>query len=173
MNETSKWIIGTFLTVATALTAGAYKVATEWSAQSKELGRIESDNSHLSLRNAELSKEIESLKGQLDAFRGSTNTSQSEVARLKDLLQRSDRALELANAAVSRAENRINQLAMVADSSTRCAPYRKEISDLEEELAGGTLVFVEEKMDPARKAELNNLIAQQHETLRKCLEVRL
>lgn len=172
MNAVSRWFIGTGITVITALTIGGFTLASMWSQQSKEFGKIEADNQHLSTQNAELRQQNASLRERLDDMVSSSSTSNSNASRLQEAAEDNKARLSEAYSLLESLQKENSRLTFLADSAQRCAPFRTEIERLQNALTGQERFSMGQPPGAERKAEINSHIIQQHESLRACLSAK-
>lgn len=86
MNNTTKWIISTVIAVVIGCGGGAFAYLQYSSQQSRELGRIESENSYLRDQNVQYKQEREKLIGDLKAWDSAYRKIETELSTARSRL---------------------------------------------------------------------------------------
>lgn len=169
MRSTLEWAAPAACALVIALGGGLLTISTLWAQQSEKLGRTQANNENLSSQNAELRQQNAALRERLDTMASTSSSSRSDAANLQKALEDHKTWLTQAYSQIEHLQAEKSRLAFLADSKQRCAPYREEITALQEELAGSTTFTVGAFPEPERKAEITAHLKEHHANLRACL----
>lgn len=172
MSSKSAWIT-TVTAIVFGCAGGAFAYLQYSSQQSREIGRIEAENNYLKDQVAQFKIDNSSLRSKLEELAASNNLHSAEATNFKNILQQRESQLTEASVKIEQLSGQALQLAALADSSKRCAPDRAEITELQNELEGRTFSSLGKPPSEERKAQINALLVEHHQTLRTCLSATL
>lgn len=172
MNTKTQWIITTASAMIFGCASGAFIYLQYSSQQSRQIGRIEAENSFLKDQVSHLKQDNTALRLKVDESTAANNLHLVEASHFKSQLQQRDTQLADANRQIEQLSGQAQRFAALADSSKRCAPDREEIVELQKELAGRSFASFGHPPDAQRKAEINALLDQHHKTLQTCLSAK-
>jgi len=169
MDKANKLIIGSISGWAVLILSGVWSFTQFVTPKLNEGARLDAENAYLKEQLIQMKEDKGSLQKTLDALTISSVASASQVARNQDKLDQCNAQLREAKDQLSVVSSLNSKLTVAAESTQRCAPYRKEIDNLQQEMAGRTFETLGRPPEAERKAELKALIAQHQQTLQTCL----
>lgn len=169
MDKANKLILGSISGWALLIVGGAWSFLQFVTPELTKAARLDAENAYLKEQLIQLKDDKSSLQKALDVFAKSSSSNSIEAALSQDRLDQCSSHLRDIKDELAAVSSQNTKLAFLADSTQRCAPYRKDIEQLKNEMAGKTFETLGRPPGPERKVELNALISQHQKTLQTCL----
>lgn len=168
MNLKNKYIVSISAIVMMCV-GGAYTLMVYNSQQSRELGKVEAENSFIKEQLAQSRLDVTSLRDENKRLVSADIARQIESDKLRQTIDYRDRELADANQKIASLLQQVASYSSTLKENARCDVYRTDISKLQEELAGRGQFVWSAAPNQSRKEEIMSLLAQAHKPLDSCL----